>query len=89
MLFMLTNRTRTDLTPDEFMQLGELAKGFYANIPEGVALHKDWAALDQSCTFALIEAQDQSLIEEIQRPFRPYVDIDIVAVREITGWEVT
>jgi len=79
-LFMLTNRTRTDLT---------LAKGFYANIPEGVVLHKDWAALDQSCTFALIEAQDQSLIEDIQRPFRPYVDIDIVAVREITGWEVT
>ena len=89
MLFMLVNRTRTDLSKDEFMKLGELAKAFYANIPDGVTLHTDWAALDQSCTFALMEADEQSLIEEIQAPFKPYVDIDIVPVREIGGWTAT
>ena len=89
MLFMLINRTRTDLTPDQFKQLGELAKAFYANVPDNVVLHKDWAALDQSCTFALMEAEDQAIIDSIQAPFRPYVDIDIVAVREISGWEVS
>ena len=89
MLFMLVNRTRTDLSKDEFMKLGELAKAFYANIPDGVTLHTDWAALDQSCTFALMEADTQSLIEKLQVPFTPYVDIDIVPVREISGWQAS
>ena len=86
MLFMLINRTRTDLSPGEFQHLGELAKEFYANIPDSVTLHADWAALDQSRTFALMEADDQSAIEEIQEPFKPYVDIEIVPVRRISGW---
>lgn len=89
MLFMLINRTRTDLSGDEFQTLGELAKDFYANIPENVKLHADWAALDQSRTFALMEADDQAAIDEIQEPFRPYVDIDVIPVRELTGWEAT
>ncbi len=88
MLFMLINRTRSDLSSAEFQQLGELAKAFYANIPENVTLHADWAALDQSCTFALMGAETQDVIEEIQAPFAPYVDIDIVPVREINGWEL-
>ncbi|MDH3748018.1 MAG: hypothetical protein OER97_07395 [Gammaproteobacteria bacterium] len=89
MLFMLINRTRSDLSQQEYKELGGLAKAFYANIPHDVVLHKDWAALDQSCTFALIEAKDQGFIEKIQEPFRPYVDIDIVPVREISGWEAS
>jgi len=89
MLFMIISRTRSDLSKTEFQHLGDLAKAFYANIPNDVVLHNDWAALDQSCTFALIEARDQSVIEKIQKPFRPYVDIDIVAVRNISGWEAS
>ena len=89
MLFMLINRTRTDLSAEEFQQLGELAKAFYANVPADVTLHTDWAALDQSRTFALMEAEEQSTIEELQAPFRPYVDIEIVPVRELSGWEAT
>ena len=89
MLFMLVNRTRNDLSAEEFQELGELAKAFYANIPDGVTLHTDWAALDQSRTFALMEAEEQGAIEEIQAPFRPYVNIEIVPVREISGWEAT
>ena len=89
MLFMLINRTRSDLTSDEFQELGELAKAFYANIPDGVTLHADWAALDQSRTFALMEADNQSDIEAIQAPFRRFVDIEVVPVRELSGWEAT
>jgi len=89
MLFILVNRTRTDLSKDEFMKLGEQAKDFYAIIPDGVVLHNEWAALNQACTFALMEADDQSAIDTIQAPFRPYVDIDIVPVREISGWNAT
>lgn len=89
MLFMLISRTRTDLSSAEFRKLGELAKNFYANVPPGVTLHADWGALDQSRTFALMEAEEQGHIEAIQAPFRPYVDIEIVPVRELSGWEVT
>ena len=89
MLFMLINQTRSDLSPEEFQTLGELAKAFYANIPENVTLHADWAALDQSRTFALMEAEHQGAIDEIQEPFRPFVDIEIVPVRKISGWEAT
>ena len=89
MLFMLINRTRSDLTSEEFQELGELAKAFYANIPDGVTLHADWAALDQSRTFALMEADNQSDIEAIQAPFRRFVDIEVVPVRELSGWEAT
>ncbi len=89
MLFMLINKTRRDLSSEEFQKLGEMAKAFYANIPDNVTLHADWAALDQSRTFALMEADTQGAIEEIQAPFRPYVDIEIVPVRKISGWEAT
>ncbi len=89
MLFMLVSRTRTDLSKEEFAHLGELAKNFYANIPKGVTLHNDWAAIDGSRTFALIEADNESVIEKIQLPFRPYVNIEIVSVRKLSGWEVS
>jgi len=89
MLFMLVSRTRTDLSKEEFVHLGELAKNFYANIPEDVTLHNDWAAIDGSRTFALIEADNESVIEKIQLPFRPYVNVEIVSVRKLSGWEVS
>ncbi len=89
MLFMLVSKTKTDLSMEEFAHLGELAKNFYANVPEGVTLHNDWAAIDGSRTFALIEADNESVIEEIQLPFRPHVDIEIVSVRKLSGWEVS
>jgi len=89
MLFILVNKTRSNLSPEEFRELGELAKAFYSNIPESVTLHADWAALDHSRTFALLEADDQGAIEAIQAPFRPYVDIEIIPVRRLSGWEVS
>ncbi len=65
-------------------------QGFiFANIPKGVTLQRDWAALDQSRTFALVETDELSAIEEAQEPLRPYVDIEIVPVREIIRWEAT
>ena len=89
MLFMLVSRTRTDLSKKEFAHLADLAKEFYANIPEGVTLHNDWGALDGSKTFALIEADDETVIDKMQAPFRPYVNIEIVPVRSLSGWEIS
>jgi hypothetical protein len=86
MLYMLINRTRTDLSPEQCAELGQLAQGFYDRIPEGVRIHGDWAANDYSRTFALLETDDPELLERIQAPFRGYVDIDVVPVTAVTGW---
>ena len=86
MFFMIVNMTRKDLTPDEMSELGRLANDFYDSIPPGVTLHADWAATDGSRTFALLEAENQAEVEQIQEPFRPYVDMEVVPVVRIQGW---
>jgi len=86
MLYMLINRTRSDLSAEQYRRLGELAQGFYDNIPAGIRLVGDWAANDQSRTFALLEAESEELIEQMQAPFRPYVDIEVVPVTAVSGW---
>lgn len=86
MLFMIVNTTRKNLGPEEFAELGRLASEFYEKMPSGVTLHGDWAAADGSRTFALLEAGERALVEQIQEPFRPYVDMEVVPVERITGW---
>lgn len=86
MLYMLINRTRPGLTAEDFAQLGKLAQGFYDGIPAGLVLHNDWAATDGSQSFALLETDDPALLERIQAPFRPYVDMELVPVTPVTGW---
>ena len=86
MLYMLINRTHTDLSSEQFQQLGKLAQDFYDNIPASVTLHGDWAANDQSCTFALMETDDPQLLEQIQAPFKGFVDIDVIPVTAVSGW---
>jgi len=87
MLYMLINKTRKDLSSEQYRALGKLAQDFYDNIPEGLTLHGDWAANDQSCTFALMESDDPQLLEQIQQPFQGFVDIDIIPVTAVSGWE--
>jgi hypothetical protein len=83
---MLINRTRTDLTKEQYEHLGKLAQDFYDNIPEGVILHNDWVANDGSCTFALLETDKPELLQQIQAPFRTYVAMEAVPVTPIKGW---
>lgn len=86
MFYMLINRTRKDLTSEEYEQLGRLAQDFYDNVPAGLTLHGDWAANDRSCTFALMESDDPELLQRIQEPFRDFVDIEVIPVTPISGW---
>jgi hypothetical protein len=86
MLFMLTNRTRPGLTPQQFAELAALAKAFYAQIPPAVALRGEWAAADYSCNYSLIEAPDLQTVQSLQAPFAPYTETQIVPVNAITGW---
>lgn len=86
MLYMLVNRTRTDLSRDQYERLREMAKIFYADVPEGLTLRGDWAANDGSRTFALLESDDPSQVRAMADRFEGMVDIEIVPVTAITGW---
>jgi Protein of unknown function (DUF3303) len=86
MLYMLINRTRPNLTAEDYARLGQMAQGFYHSIPAGLTLHGDWTAQDGSRTFALLETDDPELLERIQAPFRPYVDMELLPVTRVSGW---
>ena len=86
MLFLLTNRTRKDLTPEQYGHLGTLAKQFYAAVPQGVTIRGEWAAVDQSRNYTLLEAPDVETVRRMQAPFMPYVEMEIVPVVAFSGW---
>ena len=86
MLFMIVNLTHKDLSQEDMSELGRLASKFYDEMPSGITLHGDWAATDGSRTFALLEADELAMVEKIQEPFRPYVDMEVIPVVRVTGW---
>ncbi|MBP6270851.1 MAG: hypothetical protein KA422_14625 [Rhizobacter sp.] len=86
MLFLLTNRTRPDLSPADYGELAALAKAFYASMPADVKIRGEWAALDRSVNYSLIEAPDIDTVRRIQAPFERFTDTAIVPVTTITGW---
>jgi muconolactone delta-isomerase len=86
MLFLLTNRTHKTLTPEQYGHLAALAKQFYAAVPAGVTIRGEWAAVDQSRNYTLIEAPDLETVQRMQAPFMPYVEMEIVPVVAFSGW---
>jgi hypothetical protein len=89
MLFLLTNRTRPDLTAAEYGELATLAKAFYASIPAGVAIRGEWAAVDRTHNYTLLEAPDIETVRRIQAPFERFTETAIVPVVTISGWTAT
>lgn len=86
MLFMLTNRTRSNLSGAEYGELAALAKAFYASVPPGVKLLGEWAAADQSHNVTLMEAPDLDTVRRLQAPFERFTETVIVPVQAISGW---
>ena len=86
MFYMLISRTRPNLTAEDYTRLGQAAQGFYDNVPTGLKLHGDWAAQDGSRTFSVLETDDPALLEQIQAPFRDYVDMELLPVTPVSGW---
>ncbi len=86
MLFLLTNRTRANLSAAQYGELAALAKAFYASIPADVKIRGEWAAVDRSCNYSLLEAPDIETVRRIQAPFEPFTETAIVPVTAISGW---
>jgi muconolactone delta-isomerase len=89
MLFMLTNRTRKDLSADQYAELATLAKAFYASIPAEVKIRGEWAATDYSNNYSLLEAPDIDTVRRIQAPFAKFTETLIVPVTAISGWSAS
>ena len=89
MLFLLTNRTRPDLTASEYAELASLAKAFYASIPAAVKIRGEWAAVDRTHNYTLLEAPDIETVRRIQAPFERFTETSIVPVMAISGWTAT
>lgn len=89
MLFLLTNRTRPNLTATEYGELAALAKQFYSSIPGGVTIRGEWAAVDQSHNYTLLEAPDIETVRRMQAPFERFTETAIVPVLAISGWTAT
>lgn len=86
LVFVIVSRTRTNLLPDEFAELGRLDKAFYEDPPLGISLYGDRGATEGSRMFALIEAELQGLLRQVQEPFRRFVDMALVPVKPLQGW---
>ena len=89
MLFLLTNRTRPNLTADQYTELAALAKAFYASVPADVKIHGEWAAVDRSHNYTLLEAPNLEAVQRMQAPFERFTDTTIVAVAAISGWRAS
>lgn len=86
MLFLLTNRTRLPLSAEQYAEMATLAKAFYASVPPGVQIRGEWAALDQTHNYTLLEAPDIEAVQRLQAPFAPFTETTIVPVAAISGW---
>lgn len=86
MLFMLTNRTRSNLSGAEYGELAALAKAFYASIPADVKIRGEWAAVDRSHNVTLLEAPDLDTVRRLQAPFERFTETTVVPVTAISGW---
>ena len=86
MLFLLTNRTRANLSSTQFSELAVLAKAFYASTPIDVKIRGAWAAADQSHNYSLLEAPDIETVQRVQAPFERFTETTIVPVIALTGW---
>ena len=86
MLFLLTNRTRADLSAAQYGELAALAKLFYASIPADVKIRGEWAAIDRSRNYSLLEAPDIDTVRRVQAAFENFTETEIVPVNAITGW---
>ncbi len=86
MLYLIISRTRSGLSEDDMKQLADAAKNFYGNIPAGLALTGNWAETNGARTFALLETENPDLLENIQAPFRPFVDMEVISLVNVEGW---
>jgi hypothetical protein len=85
--YLIISRTRSGLSAEEYAELAQRAKAFYAALPPGLTLKANWAeAGGEGRTLALVATDDATQIDAIQAPFREFVDMEVIALSEVEGF---
>lgn len=81
---MQVSRTKKNLTPDEQRAFKAELKLFYGSPPEDLNVIVDYVAMDQSCSFTLLEVPSMERLHEINKPFSPFVEYEVIEVRPVS-----
>ncbi|HLA26922.1 MAG TPA: DUF3303 family protein [Syntrophales bacterium] len=81
MNIMQISRMKRDLTSEQQKAFSAELKRFYAAPPADLVVLADYVALDQSCSFTLLDVSNIERLNEINQPFAPYVEYEVIQVR--------
>ena len=81
MTFMQVSKMKKNLTADEQKAFSAELDRFYASPPADLTVVADYVAVDDSCSFTLLEVSGLKRLHEINAPFAPYVDYEVFEVR--------
>ena len=81
MKFMQVSRMKKDLTPDQQKAFTAELERFYSAPPADLTVVADYVAVDESCSFTLLEVSSLERLHEINTAFAPYVDYEVFEVR--------
>ena len=81
MKIMQVSRMKQNLSPDAHRAFRAELERFYAAPPKDLIILADHVAVDNSCSFTLLEVSNLERLYEINNPFSPYVDYDVFEVR--------
>lgn len=84
MRIMQVSRMKKNLSPDAYRAFQAELERFYAAPPEDLTIVSDHVAVDNSCSFTLLEVSDLERLHAINKPFAPYVDYNVFEVRPAT-----
>lgn len=69
------------LTPEQWNEFKAALDKFYRSPPEDMTIIADYVAVDQSASFILLEVPSLERLKEINEPFEPFVDSEVIEVR--------
>ena len=81
MTFMQVSRMKKDLSPAQQKAFAAELERFYSSPPPDLTVAADYVAVDESCSFTLLEVSSLERLHEINAPFAPYVDYEVYEVR--------
>ena len=81
MKFMQVSRMKKDMAPDQQKAFAVELERFYSAPPADLTVVADHVAVDESCSFTLLEVSSLERLHEINKPFAPFVDYEVFEVR--------
>ena len=81
MKVMQVSRVKGDLSPPQEEAFQLALQKFYASPPGDLVIAADYVTVDRSRSFTLLEVASLARLDEINKPFEPFVDYEVFEVR--------